>query len=107
MKKPKELQRRIKNFTCGNLSEQITVEAYPKKMKHDSSDIDVLRFTIINMEGEKQVIDMTPDEALEIAGYLQTAAMFWIMNYKPYWDTFMKRKRELAKRSKRKNNKSK
>lgn len=102
MKKPKELQRRIKNFTCGNLSEQITVEAYPKKMKHDRSDIDVLRFTMTNSEGEKQVIDMTPDEALEIAGYLNTAATFWLMNYKPYWDTFMKRKRELAKKLKKK-----
>ena len=91
------INKRFKNFKCG--SEQVYVEAYPKKGKHDRSDIDVLRLTVKEADtGDIKEIDMTPDEALEISGHLNTAAMFWIMNYKPYWETFMKRKRELDKK---------
>jgi hypothetical protein len=99
----KLLTRRIKNFRIGHPDdEQLLVEVYPKTKKHDRSDIDIIRLSLKSLdEKESRYFDMTPDEALEIAQALTNAGMFWLMNYKPYWDTFMKRKRELDRKNRK------
>lgn len=98
--KKQPLQRRIKNFKVGNPQDgQLFVEVYPRSGKHDRSDIDVIRLKLKSVDGvEHREFDMTPDEALEIGSILNQAGMFWLINYKPYWDTFMKRKRDLDKK---------
>ncbi len=99
--KVKIITRRFKHFKAGD--EQTYVEVYPPKRKHDRSDIDIFRL-VIKAKDEKtgkeelKELDMTPDEALMIANDLTNATMFWLINYKSYWDTFMKRKRELDKK---------
>ena len=50
------------------------------------------------LKKEKNELEFTPDEAILVAGNIMTATMFWLINYKPYWDTFMKRKRSLTKK---------
>jgi len=98
-------KRRFKNFKVGD--EQAYVEAYPKTGKHERSKFDILILVVHELDektgkrGEKKEIDMTPDEALQIAGMLMTAANFWLMNYKPYWDTTMKWKKKMAKKHKK------
>src|SRR3990167_6448138 len=97
----KYMNRRIKNFKAGD--DQCFVEVYPKSGKHDRSDIDIFRLTLVAIDEktgkkEKQELEFTPDEAILVAGNIMTATMFWLINYKPYWDTFMKRKRSLTKK---------
>jgi len=85
--------KRIKNFKVGD--KQCFVEAYPKEKKHGRSDIDVLRLSITELDTRRiKNIDMTPDEALEIGANLVIASEFWLMNYEPYHDFFMKRKKD-------------
>lgn len=92
--------KKIKNFKVGD--KQCFVEAYPKEKKHERSDIDVLRLSITELDtGRIKNIDMTPDEALEIGANLVIATQFWLMNYKPYHEFFMKRKGELDKKLKK------
>ena len=103
----KELTHRIKNFKVGN--EQSYVEVYPKTKKHDRSDIDIFRLVMNSIDendGATQLkeVDMTPDEAIELSSTLSLALSFWLINYKPYWDTFMKKRRTLDKKYKRNKN---
>ena len=96
------LKKRIKSFNVGHPGDhQLLIEVYPKRKKnerHVADDIDIVRLTLTEADGKRsRILEMTPDEALELAQSLTTAAWGFLVNYKPYWDTFMKRKRALTK----------
>lgn len=95
--------KRIKSFRTGD--DQVYVECYPRTRKHDRSDIDIFRLTLVAIDEktgrkENQEFEFTPDEGLLIAQTITNAVMFWMMNYKPYDNTFMKRKRQLGNKMK-------
>jgi len=76
------MQKRIKHFKVGNPhdDDQLRVEVYPKHKQHDRSDIDVVCFKLKERDMDALIhIYMTPDEGLEIANALSTAAMFWLI----------------------------
>lgn len=90
-------KKELKGAVIGG--EQIRVILFSPDRMHD---FDLIRLKLTTVEGETRQVDMTPDEALEIASCLTTAAMFWLMgdnkDYKKYRDEMDKAVEErLAK----------
>ena len=63
----KDSQIKVKLFTTGR------PEVY-----------DMVRLELTSIEGEKQILDMTPDEALEISANLNMAVGFYLLESDKY-----------------------
>lgn len=100
MSKAREgLKRLVKNFKYGD--GQVYVEAYPRSKKNDRSHFDVLRLHFHDIDRVHRWIDMTPDEASDIASLLSGAVGFWLLNDRNYHKVFTVPKNRFVRRNRK------
>jgi hypothetical protein len=63
----------LKEAQCGD--DQIKVILFPKNQQNE---YDIIRLELETIEKEKRIIDMTPDEAVEIISNLSTMLVFYL-----------------------------
>lgn len=71
----------------------ITILPRRKTKKRLRGDIDILKLTMVSIEGNTQDVFMTPDEACAMASVLSESVQAWLsLYYKPYKKDFMSKK---------------
>lgn len=90
-KNSREKGRGLLEFVIKNQgSDQIQVLLNPKDSHYS---FDCVRLKLVNQQGEKQIVDMTPDEAMEICGLLSAACSVWLLQ-NPAYNKFIGREKK-------------
>jgi hypothetical protein len=75
--------------------EQIKAILFPKDKPNS---VDIIKLELTQVEGEKQVSFMTPDEALEIAQILTLATQFYLYQGNKEYKKLLKEKVKMVKK---------
>lgn len=81
---------------CNEENDQLKVILFPKNSK--CPEVDNIRLSMTSVEGETKTIDMTPDEALEIASKLTMAVQFYLYEGNKEYKKLLKLREEYAGR---------
>ena len=72
---------------------QLSVVLFPKNQQ---DEVDFVRLKMKALEGDEQWVDMTPDEACEIAGLLITGVQFYLFEGNKEYKTILKKRAKVA-----------
>ena len=74
---------------------QINVVLFPKNQQNS---VDCLRLRFKELEGDEMYVDMTPDEACEVAGLLMTGVQFYLFEGNKEYKKILKDRAKIARK---------